>query len=132
MLFARRLASVALVLSAAIPLVASVAHADGVTVSRGQFTDHVERSLPTGDAAALAHARQAIYWIETRNTGAPTTLTLVWSLDGHEVARQTLDVGHARWRTWGTFPTRHAHSIRVQILDAAGTALHSDETTLTP
>lgn len=128
----RRIASLALCLSAMIPLASSIAHADGVTVSRGQFTDAVVRSLPTGDAAAMAHSRQAIYWIETQNTAAPTTVTMVWSLDGHEVARQTLDVGRARWRTWGTFPTRHAHTIRVQVLDAAGATLHSEETTLAP
>lgn len=133
MMVARRIASIALCVSSLVPLaMSSVAHADGVTFSRGQFTDRVERSLPTGDASSLAHARQAIYWIETRNAGEPTTVTLVWSLDGREVARQSLNVGRARWRTWGTFPTRHAHTIRVQVLDASGASLHTDETTLTP
>src|SRR5207302_5534286 len=83
-----------LALVLAVPAAPALAHADGVTVVGGQFTDRVERSRPVGDAAALATARTAIYWVEVANPGAPTQVTLVWKADGREVSRQALDVGH--------------------------------------
>jgi hypothetical protein len=102
-----------------------------VRVVHGQFTDRVENGRPVGDATTLATARTATYWLEFQNTGDPTTVTLVWRLDGHEARRQSLNVGRgSRWRTWGTHRIRGAHQVEVQVLDAAGTQIHTESTTL--
>ncbi len=106
----------------------SAAHADGVTVLRGQFTSRVERGQPVGDASTLATAFPLVYWVEARSADAPAQITLVWSVDGRPVQRQSLDVGRGpRWRTWGFLPRRAAgHTIEVTVLDAAGATLHTD------
>ena len=56
------------------------------------------------------------------------TVTLVWSFDGRQVARQSLDVGRSpHWRTWGFLPRRAAgHTVEVTVLDASGATLHAD------
>ncbi|WP_394831133.1 hypothetical protein LVJ94_31940 [Pendulispora rubella] len=124
------------VLAAAVALVPSlvpaVAHADGtVSVVSAQFTDRVEGGKPVGDAKAVAGARKVVYWIDAANTGDPAQLTLVWTVDGKEVQRQSLDVGHsAHWHTWGSRPVAGAKSISVRVLDAAGTSLKEDSVSL--
>lgn len=115
----------------ALTLLSTAAHADGLTVVRGQFTDRVDHGMPVGDSAAAGTAHDGVYWVEVNNPGAPAALTLVWRVDGHEVARQSLDVGHApRWRTWGSRPLRGAHQVEVAVLDAGGTQIHADHVTL--
>jgi hypothetical protein len=103
------------------------ASADGVTFVRGQFTSRVERGQPVGDTAAAG--RQILYWMEIGNAGAPTQVTLVWKVGGRAVTRQSLDVGRApRWRTWGVFNNRGGN-IEVEVLDAAGASLHTEQLT---
>lgn len=110
----------------AVVLCASTAWSDGISVVRGQFTDRVEAGRPQGDAAAAANVRDVVYWMEVNNTGAPAPVTLVWKVNGREVRRQSLDVGHApRWRTWGTFRRNGATAVEVEVLDAAGASLHT-------
>jgi hypothetical protein len=107
------------------------AGSSSVSVVRGQFTDKVENHLPVGDASALAQEKLATYWVEVNNPGDATDVTLVWKLDGQEVARQSLDIGRApHWRTWGTCPTRKAHAIAVDVLDKDGHSLKTDTATL--
>lgn len=102
-----------------------------VRVVSGQFASSVQAGRPSGDAASIAAARNAIYFVVVENNAQPTTVTVVWKLDGREVARQSLDVGRApRWRTWATQRTRGAHSLVVEVLDAAGTQLHTETATL--
>jgi hypothetical protein len=102
-----------------------------VSVVRGQFTDKVENHLPVGDASALATGKLATYWVEVNNPGEATAVTLVWKLDGHEAARQTLDVGRApHWRTWGMCGTQKAHTIEVEVLDKDGHSIKTDSTTV--
>ena len=111
----------------AVVLCASTAWCDGLSVVRGQFTDQVVAGRPQGDAAAAAASPQVVYWMEVANTGATAPVTVVWKVDGREVHRQSLDVGHApRWRTWAALRRRGARAIEVQVLDAAGTSLHTD------
>jgi hypothetical protein len=114
-------------LVSAVLLYSATAWCDGVSVVRGQFTDAVVAGRPRGDAAAAAASRQVVYWMEVANTGAPAAVTVVWKIDGHEVRRQALDVGHApRWRTWAAFRRNGARAVEVQVLDAAGASLHTD------
>jgi serine/threonine-protein kinase len=96
-----------------------------------KFTDRIEGGQPAGDARGIAAARKAIYWIDFANRGRPTRVTLVWTIDGKEVQRQTLHVGHApHWRTWGVRAVGDGHEIGVQVLDEAGNALKQDSVTL--
>jgi hypothetical protein len=96
----------------------------------GKFTDHIEQGYPAGDPKGIAAARKAIYWLDLANRGRPTQVTLVWKIDGKEVQRQTLDVGHApHWRTWGVHKVAGAHEIEVRVLDATGHSLKEDSVT---
>jgi hypothetical protein len=105
---------------------ANAQDAGEVSVNKAQFTDKVESSKPSGDAD-LAHARSVTYWVEVKNTKAPTHITLVWKLDGHEITRQSLDVGLSpAWKTWGAAGVRGAKTIEVDVLDENGTTLKSD------
>jgi hypothetical protein len=122
----------------------AVAHADdapaptpapapsAVTCVDGRFGDHVEKGHAEGDAKAIVAANKAVYSVDVANTGDAAQVTLVWSVDGKEVQRQSLDVGHApHWRTWGWRPVGHAKSIEVRVLDAAGAELRKDSLDLT-
>lgn len=123
-------ARLVLLLVVALLSFASAAHAD-VGVVRGQFTDRVERGQPVAARDALGRGTNLTYWVEVRNTDAPTAVTLVWRLDGREVARQTLEVGRApRWRTWGSWRTRGARAVEVQVIDVRGATLHTDQIAL--
>jgi hypothetical protein len=114
-------------LVSAVLLCSATAWSDGVSVVRGQFTDRVVAGRPQGDAAAATASREVVYWMEVANTGAPAAVTVVWSVGGHEVRRQSLDVGHApRWRTWAAFRRNGARAVDVAVLDAAGASLHTD------
>ncbi len=118
----RSLAAFALVTTA---LFSSLAQADGVTVTRGQFTPSLTRNAPSGPLEASATS--VLYWFEFRNDGAPAQVTLTWSIDGRPGPRQSLNVVHGRASAWSRFPRRAAgHRFDVTILDAAGATLHTD------
>lgn len=107
----------------------AIAHADGSTLSvvRSQFTDKVEQSNPVAGADALGHPSRVTYWVAMKNDAAPTTVTLVWKLDGHEAGRQSLDVGTSpAWKTWGTHWVGGAKSVEVDVLDATGATVKTD------
>ena len=109
----------------------SVAHADTTTgeveVVKSQFTDKVESSNPVAGSDQLASATRVTYWVAVKNTKEPTTITLVWKLDGHEAGRQTLDVGTSpSWKTWGTHWRGNAKSVEVDVLDKSGTQVKSE------
>jgi hypothetical protein len=90
-------------LVAVLALTPSLAHAEGgaVSVADAKFADHIESGQPAGDAKGIAAAHKAIYWIDAANTGDATQVTLVWTVDGKEVQRQSLDIGQSpHWRTW--------------------------------
>ncbi len=115
-----------------VALAPSLAHADdapATTVSfvSGQFGDHVEQGKPAGDTTAIFTAKKAVYGVDVANGGEPTTVTLVWTLDGKEVQRQSLDVGRSpHWHTWGMRPLGDAKKVDVEILDASGHSLKTD------
>jgi hypothetical protein len=108
----------------------SVAHADAtgdVEIVKSQFTDKVESSNPVAAADQLTSATRVTYWAAVKNAKEPTTITLVWKLDGQEAGRQTLDVGtSSSWKTWGTHARGNAKSIEVDVLDKSGTQVKSD------
>jgi hypothetical protein len=98
-----------------------------VQVVRSQFTDKVEHSDPVDGPDQLAQAPQVTYWLAVKNDKAPTTVTLVWKLDGKESGRQSLDVGTSpAWKTWGTHARSGAKSIEVDVLDANGGTIKTD------
>ena len=110
-------------------LIASVAHAQDdapISVVSSQFTDKVEAGKPVGDASAIGAT--ATYFVVAQNAKEATQITLVWKLDDKEAVRQTLDVGTSpRWRTWGSCPTKKAHAIEVDVLDANGAVIKTDK-----
>ncbi len=114
----------------AIALVAPYAHADGsgdVEVVKSQFTDKVEQSNPVASSDQLSQATRVTYWVAVKNAKEPTTITLVWKLDGQEAGRQSLDVGTSpSWKTWGTHARNGAKSIEVDVLDKSGNSIKSD------
>lgn len=110
---------------AALTSIASTALADGVSITRGQFTPSLARNAPSGPLDASA--RSVIYWFEFRNDGAPGQVTLAWSIDGRAGPRHTLSLVHGRASAWVQFPRRAAgHRFQVTITDAAGATLHTD------
>ncbi len=115
-------------------LVPAVALADGdVSCVSGQFAEQVDHGKPEGGVAEIASAKKATYFVDVANPGAPTQVTLVWSLDGKEVQRQSLDVGtSAHWHTWGSRPLGNAKDIQVEVLDASGGSLKTDSMSLAP
>ncbi len=115
----------------AVLLFATAAHADAtpsdVSVVRSQFTDKIEQSNPVAGADQLASASSVTYWVAIRNMKEPTTITLVWKLDGHESGRQTLDVGISpSWKTWGAHGRFGAKTIEVDVLDKSGATINTD------
>ena len=103
-----------------------------MSVVGAQFTDRVEGSKPVGDAASLASAKTATYWVDVKNAKDATKITLVWKVDGQEAGRQSLDVGHSpHWKTWGSWPIGKAHTLAVQVQDAEGNAIHDDSVEIT-
>lgn len=95
-----------------------------IEVVASQFADDVEGGKPVGDGKS---ANLVTYFVSVNNPGETSKVVLVWSHDGKETARQSLDVGHApKWRTWGKAPARGAKSIEVQVLDAAGRELKKE------
>jgi hypothetical protein len=110
---------------------AAQADAGDVSVVRSQFTDKVEQSLPVAGADQLGQAARVTYWVAVRNAKEPTTITLVWKLDGHESGRQTLDIGTSvSWKTWGSHARFGAKSIEVDVLDKSGATIKTDTVTL--
>lgn len=108
--------------------IAAGAHAQDageVVVTKSQFAEKVEASKPIGSADASM--RTVTYWVELKNTKAPTHVVLVWKLDGKETLRQTLDVGLSPgWKTWGSSATRGAKTVEVDVLDETGATLKVD------
>ncbi len=99
---------------------------DEVSINKSQFTEKVDASQPVG-VASLATDRVVTYWVDVKNTKAPTHVTLVWKLDGKEITRQSLDVGLSpAWKTWGASPVRGAKTIEVDVLDESGNTLKVD------
>lgn len=127
---------VAVLAAATAALAASAAWADPLTVARGQFTNRVEDRQPVGDAASIAGSRLATYWVEINNPShEPSSVTLVWRVDGRERGRTQLTVGPVPvQRTWGVQPISRSRAtqLEVRILDAQGRELHRDSTTITP
>jgi hypothetical protein len=126
-----KLSSFSSVAFAFVTVVASAAHADpeptSVTCVSGQFGDHVESGRAAGDTAGIFNSKKAVYDVDIANSGAPTQVTLVWTLDGHEVQRQSLDVGTSpHWHTWGMRPIGNAKKVDVLVLDASGKSLKTD------
>jgi hypothetical protein len=114
---------------AALILLPTVAYADGGTVTcvEGKFGDHVEEGRPVGDSGSVFTAKKAVYWVDMANDGEASQVTLVWSVDGKEVQRQSLDVGRSpHWHTWGSRPLGEGKKVDVQVLDAAGKVLKED------
>jgi hypothetical protein len=98
-----------------------------VAVVKSQFTDKVEQSNPVAGANDLGQASSVTYWVSVRNAKQPTTITLVWKLDGKESGRQSLDVGTSpSWKTWGSHARLGAKSIEVDVLDASGNTVKTD------
>jgi hypothetical protein len=113
--------------TASLPIVANAQEGAAVSIVQAQFTDKIESHKPVGDASELKSGQVVTYWVEVSNPNEAQPITLVWKLDGVEVGKQTLDVGHApHWRTWGSFPSRKAHAIEVRVLDKDGHELHAD------
>jgi hypothetical protein len=109
----------------------SIAHADTTTgeveVVNSQFTDKVESSNPVASQDQLSSATRVTYWVAVKNTKEPTTITLVWKLDGQEAGRQTLDIGTSpSWKTWGAHARGNAKSIEVDVLDKSGTQVKTE------
>jgi hypothetical protein len=116
---------------ASLPLAANAQEGAPISVVTAQFTDKIEAHKPVGDASTLKSGQVVTYWVEVDNPSDAQAITLVWKLDGVESGKQTLDVGHApHWRTWGSFPTRKAHSIEVHVLDKDGRELRADTLSL--
>lgn len=121
---------VALVVS--LPAVASAdSGTASVDVVRSQFTDKVEQSNPVATADQLSGAARVTYWLAVKNDKAPTTITLVWKLDGKDAGHQSLDVGTSpAWKTWGTHSVQGAKSVEVDVLDASGATVKTDTLSL--
>ena len=115
-----------------LPLTAYADGSSAVSVVSAQFTDKVTASKPVGDASSLNGAATATYWLDMSNSAKETaTITLVWTVDGKEAAKQTLDIGHSpHWRTWASCPIKNAHAVEVKVTDADGNALKTDTLTL--
>ena len=128
--FALAVPALALALSVERP---AGAEATTTECSNGHFADHLDAGKPVGDAASIGAAKKALYWVDVANTGAPTQVTLVWSLDGQEVQRQLLDVGTSgHWHTWGSRPLGKASTVAVKVLRADGTTMKEDSLTVAP
>lgn len=95
-----------------------------LSVVGAQFGDKVEGGKPVGDGKGGA---LVTYFVEVKNPGAEAAVTLVWSHDGKETARQSLDVGRSpKWRTWGMATVRGAKTIEVRVLSPSGQELRKD------
>jgi hypothetical protein len=114
----------------AVAFLAPSAHADAssdVEIVRSQFTDKVEQSNPVSSSDQLTTATRVTYWVAVKNAKEPTTITIVWKLDGKESGRQTLDVGTSpSWKTWGTHARLGAKAIEVDVLDKSGATIKTD------
>jgi len=73
-------------------------------------------------------ARRATYWLRARNDHAePVLLTLAWC-HGSRVRRTAPTIpGHRTYTTFAGQPLGSAHGVSIELLDAAGTALHTDQ-----
>ncbi len=110
---------------------ATLAHADGITITRGQFTPSL---APTGPRGRLepsgpvdASATRVLYWFRFRNEGERAQVTLAWRIDGRPGPRHALTLIHGEASSWVQLPRRAAgHTFEVTVTDAAGASLHTD------
>jgi hypothetical protein len=112
----------------ALPAVASAEPTPtDLSIVSSQFANDIEGGKPVGDGRNGNGPGLVAYYVEVKNPGDAASVVLVWSHDGKETARQTLDVGHSpKWRTWGKSPARGAKSIEVRVLDPKGQELKKD------
>ena len=75
------IASALVLASAPLSALADTPKEESVSVVGAQFTDRVEGSKPVGDAASLASAKTATYWVDVKNAKDATKITLVWKVD---------------------------------------------------
>jgi hypothetical protein len=109
---------------AAITLCTAPAEA-AISVVRGQFAERVERGQPIGDGPSARATGTVVYFLVVNNSGPPADLTIEWSVNGHSVQRQTLNIGSApRWRTWASRRVSRTGSVSIKVFDAAGTMIH--------
>jgi len=69
---------------------------------------------------------QVFAWMNARNSGEPSEVTVIWSLDGRERSRYTAKIGQSpRWRTWSriTLRDRSRGAWTVTVLDQSGETL---------
>lgn len=102
-------------------------------VAEAAVATDVEDREPRGAASNFVADVGALhFW--TRITGAEgeTSIEHVWSHEGEEVARVTLEVGSPDWRTWSrvTILPERTGTWEVEVLDPDEEVLHSEEFTI--
>jgi len=106
-------------------LAAGPAVADGELVVRDfVLTNDVVDREPTNEAAAFTtHDEKAFAFARINNTGAPTTVKVVWRREGMEHGSVWLNVGMSSgWRTWSSANLRPGNW-SVTLVDAGGSVL---------
>ncbi len=107
-------------------LAAAPAAADGELVVRDfVLTNDVVDREPTNEAAAFTtRDEKAFAFARINNTGAPTTVKVVWHHEGTEHGSVWLNVGMSSgWRTWSSANIRRPGNWSVTLVDAGGSVL---------
>jgi|GEM_PF-6923042 len=88
----------------------------------------VERS-PVAAAGEFDASVGALYaWVQVKNLGAETTISMVWKKDGKTRLTVELPVGHSSaWKTWSKkgISVKDAGAWTVEVLDADGTLVET-------
>ncbi|HKK01749.1 MAG TPA: DUF2914 domain-containing protein [Desulfuromonadales bacterium] len=109
------------------------AFAATLQVAQGVITTQVVNRMPVDEIQNYAASVGKLYCF-TRIVGATedTSVTHVWMLNDHEVARVTLPVRSSDWRTWSskTIPADAKGQWQVKVLDARGDILKTIKFTL--
>ncbi len=106
-------------------LAAGPAAAEGELVVRDfVLTNDVVDREPTNEAAAFTtRDEKAFAFARINNTGAPTTVRVVWRHEGMEHGSVWLNVGMSSgWRTWSSANLRPGNW-SVTLVDAGGSVL---------
>ncbi len=106
-------------------LAAAPAAATGELVVRDfVLTNDVVDREPTNEAVAFTtHDERAFAFARINNTGAPTTVKVVWRHEGMEHGSVWLNVGMSSgWRTWSSANLRPGNW-SVTLVDAGGSVL---------
>jgi len=106
-------------------LVAAPAAADGELMVRDfVLTKDVVDREPTNEVASFTtHDEKAFAFARINNTGAPTTVKVVWRHEGMEHGSVWLNVGTSPgWRTWSSANLRPGNW-SVTLVDAGGSVL---------